>query len=588
MRRFKKGFPCPVCKGWDTSVRGKGARCWGFQSDDGAWAYCTRSEFSDKASFNDRAQAWVHRLNGSSDKPPEIESIEYVYEDEKGEPLYKVIRKLPKEFYQARWDGQEWKSGAGCMEGVRRVPYRLPELLDSKGPILIVEGEKDVETALRLGFSATTNVGGKMKWRDDYSRFLKGREGVIIPDIDPDGGGEAHALQVAESFKRLGIPHRILKLPGNPKDFTAWIESGGSKEILAELVTPKLDWFEITGSPILTAADLRLERDKPIPYLLEPILIRGCLTQIHGSPKGGKSVFNLYVATCLAAGLSQSPSLKTGPPCKVLYISWEDVPGLIGRRASCYANGLGLGYDIAENLNVVYSPNLMLENDLHARLLAQIITEREYGVVLLDTFSYAHAVDENDASEIKPIMARLRRIAYDTQISIVYLHHSRKSKEGAMSERARGSTAISAAADVILEWGDRAGGNITPVSIISKWGFSGDWEIEYIPEGDEFVRWEISEKENLGKGKKQKLLILRAVQGLMPTHPEGVKGAELVEILKDQGLGRSSIYRYLLILCGEGKLTSNMVEKSTFYKPSNSSNLEDTPLSNYLSNSRPT
>lgn len=567
MRRFKKGFPCPICKGGDTIQRGKGTRCWGFSSDDGAWAYCTRSEFSNGVQFNDRAQAWVHRLNGSSGPPPELDSIEYIYEDEKGEPLYKVIRKLPKEFYQARWDGAAWISGSGCMEKVRRVPYRLPELMASKGPVLIVEGEKDVETALRLGFAATTNVGGKMKWRDEYSHFLKGKEVSIIPDIDADGGGESHALQISESLKRLNVAHRIIKLPGDPKDLTAWIESGGSKEILEPLITPKLDWNEITHSPILTAQDLRLERDKPIPFVLEPILIRGCLTQIHGSPKGGKSVFNLYIACCMAAGSSQSEALKTGPPCKVLYISWEDVPGLIGRRASSYSNGMGLGYDIPENLHVVYAPNLILENELHARLLTQTIIDKGYSVVLMDTFSYAHAVDENDASEIKPVMARLRRIAYDTQAALAYLHHARKSKDGAMSERARGSTAISAAADIILEWGDRGNSNITPVSIISKWGFGGEWEIEYIPEGKEFVRWEVRDREKKPHKKDYKDSILRIVSDFKGSLDDGgISGPDIIAASAQQGISQRSAYRYLRELIDEGKLHATPHGKGTNYR----------------------
>jgi DNA primase len=38
--------------------------------------------------------------------------------------------------------------------------YRLPDLLASSGPVLIVEGEKDVETARSIGFTATCNLDG--------------------------------------------------------------------------------------------------------------------------------------------------------------------------------------------------------------------------------------------------------------------------------------------------------------------------------------------------------------------------------------------------------------------------------------------
>jgi len=42
--------------------------------------------------------------------------------------------------------------------------------------VLIVEGEKDVEAARKLGLVATCNSGGAGKWRDEYSEMLRGSE----------------------------------------------------------------------------------------------------------------------------------------------------------------------------------------------------------------------------------------------------------------------------------------------------------------------------------------------------------------------------------------------------------------------------
>jgi DNA primase len=124
-----------------------------------------------------------------------IEAV-YNYCDEKGRLLFQVVRLCdPKDFRQRRPDGKGgwiWN-----LKGVRRVPYRLPELLgaDPEELIFVVEGEKDVESLRRLGLVATTNPGGAGKWRHEYRRYLAGRKVVILPDNDD--AGRAHAEEVA-------------------------------------------------------------------------------------------------------------------------------------------------------------------------------------------------------------------------------------------------------------------------------------------------------------------------------------------------------------------------------------------------------
>ena len=52
------------------------------------------------------------------------------------------------------------------MKGVRRVLYRLPELLARPDePVYVVEGEKDADRLASMGLLATTNSGGAGKWQ---------------------------------------------------------------------------------------------------------------------------------------------------------------------------------------------------------------------------------------------------------------------------------------------------------------------------------------------------------------------------------------------------------------------------------------
>lgn len=172
---------------------------------------------------------------------------EYDYQNELGELLFQVIRYDPKGFSQRRPnpefnsalprnDGnQKFLPG---VEGVRRVPYRLPQLINAlkQNPqrwVLVLEGEKDVDLALKHGMAATTNPMGAGKWADAYSEFLRGANVAVWPDedpIDPKTGQSAglhHAEMVCESLLKVGISPRVIRVhdPKPKGDFTEWWES---------------------------------------------------------------------------------------------------------------------------------------------------------------------------------------------------------------------------------------------------------------------------------------------------------------------------------------------------------------------------
>jgi putative DNA primase/helicase len=63
MMRFSKARPCPVCAGYPELPAGRGSRCWGFFSADGAYAHCTRGEHANGLPLG-RDGAYAHRLRG--------------------------------------------------------------------------------------------------------------------------------------------------------------------------------------------------------------------------------------------------------------------------------------------------------------------------------------------------------------------------------------------------------------------------------------------------------------------------------------------------------------------------------------------
>jgi Protein of unknown function (DUF3631) len=171
---------------------------------------------------------------------------EYSYTDECGKLLYQNIRFDPKDFRQRKPNGKgRWTWTLG---NVRRVLYRLPEVLTAK-EVLIVEGEKDADTGNAIGFTATTS-GAAGSWREEFSDSLCGKIVTIIADAD--SAGRKYAQSVARSLLGTVESLKLLELPG-AKDLSEWVESGGTHELLLDLIenTPGWQPRQIDGSTIL-------------------------------------------------------------------------------------------------------------------------------------------------------------------------------------------------------------------------------------------------------------------------------------------------------------------------------------------------
>lgn len=159
---------------------------------------------------------------------------QYAYVDEEGDLLFQVVRFEPKDFRQRKPDGNGgW---VWSLKGTRRVLYHLPEVLRAVGEkrfILQVEGEKDVESLRKLGFTATTNPQGAAKWQKTYTDTLRGARVALIPDRDE--AGKKHQEIVTRELLGSVSELRVIKLPSG-KDVSDWLAAGGTAEELKKLV----------------------------------------------------------------------------------------------------------------------------------------------------------------------------------------------------------------------------------------------------------------------------------------------------------------------------------------------------------------
>ncbi len=186
------------------------------------------------------------RARPSSPGQPRVRiTATYDYHDADGKPLFQVCRKEPgkngrsKDFTQRRpgADGQ-WIYN---LKGVDPVLYHLPEVM--KAPeVLLVEGEKDADNLLALGFTATTCPMGAGKWRSEYSMALKGKAVVLVPDNDEPG--RQHMGAVAQAITGQARSIKLLQIEGLPQkgDISDFIEGfGGDADAAAERISMMID-----------------------------------------------------------------------------------------------------------------------------------------------------------------------------------------------------------------------------------------------------------------------------------------------------------------------------------------------------------
>jgi len=162
----------------------------------------------------------------------------YPYTDEQGALLYEVCRiepgknGRPKDFTQRHYDaGGKVVWG---MEGVRRVLYRLPEVLKAE-TVYVVEGEKDVHTLEAAGVAATTNSGGaSQKWQPEWTAALAGKRVVVIPDNDEPG--RKHGAAVVKELTGQAAEVILLEVPAG-KDVTEYFATGKGLADLEAMVS---------------------------------------------------------------------------------------------------------------------------------------------------------------------------------------------------------------------------------------------------------------------------------------------------------------------------------------------------------------
>jgi hypothetical protein len=294
----------------------------------------------------------------------------YIYRDQHGEPMFMVSRWGPKKaFTQSRYDAStgSFVSGKGCMDGVRRVPYRLDEWHDAEAPVLVAEGEKDADRLAATGLLATCNPGGAGKWLRGFAPYFQDRDVVILPDNDQ--AGRNHARDIAECLLPIAAGVVILELPGQPEkgDVSDWLAAGHSvgelhdliekapeaAEVLKAWAGPAANGQDPAKHVCLTPAAWAARQIPPEDKLLGPFSTT-TRSQLSADTGLGKTMFGLALAFAirLQRGFLHWEAGDRRPP-RVLYLDGEMPAELIKARLAAAASWFDLQEPIEDGLFIL-------------------------------------------------------------------------------------------------------------------------------------------------------------------------------------------------------------------------------------------
>ena len=374
----------------------------------------------------------------------------FTYRNMDGTIAYQVVRKAPKEFKQRRPNGgNQW---VWNMEGVKRVLYRLPEVLAAERAqeIYIVEGEKDADRLSLYKLTATTNSGGAGKWSDEYSDYLRGRAVVILPDNDRVG--KQHGETVAASVYPVARSVRVVHLPGLPTggDVSDWLDAGHTAAELVSIVDSAPLWeprtdanTDDTDGSVFVRTDTDplsigigtyktegLLRAWEIPepearrFAVAGLIPDGAVTLFYGDGGQGKSYIALALAMLSCLGepfLGRYVEKRTA-----LYLDAELDSTEFVRRAYRIARGLGMTHP-PTGLHY-YNIGGSLSNAVVQGRVVQARQESEAQFIVFDSLSIgSYAVDASDASDMIGVLKFLEGLG----CPVVAIDHIAKPLPGA-------------------------------------------------------------------------------------------------------------------------------------------------------------
>jgi hypothetical protein len=199
--------------------------------------------------------------------------------------------------------------------------------------------------------------------------------------------------------------------------------------------------------PVVRIGEISCE-DRPQRWLVEQLWGVSSVGVIGGAPKCLKTWLGLDLALSVATGTACLGRYAVPEPGPVLVYLAEDALPVVRQRVEGMARHRGLPLKQVE-IHVITAPTLRLDRDRDRRQLHHTTQQLRPRLLLLDPLVRLHALDENDAGEVAGLLAYIRALQRELDLSVILVHHTRKNAAGgvAAGQTLRGSGDLHAFGD---------------------------------------------------------------------------------------------------------------------------------------------
>src|SRR5579863_9262304 len=381
--------------------------------------------------------------------------IPYHLADSREAPRYRIRTPLVAK------EGSRWNSGEGNI-----VPYGLERLEDARkaGYVVLVEGESDCWTLWYQGFPVLGIPGAEMTGVLEAA-MLNGIDRLYLLQ-EPDSGGTTFVSHLAKRLTEWRWPGKVfvVRLCGakDPSDLYTQDRAGfrtAFQQALEQAEPVCLQQARagasVTSAPasqvspaIFSLCDLLAWDLPPVRWAVPEILPEG-LTLLAGKPKLGKSWLALSLALSIASGgvaLGKQP-VSQGD---VLYLALEENARRLQTRARQLLASMS---EVPAGLDFALDWPRLAEGGLSC-LEEYLKTHPNTRLVVIDTWAkIAPRTDTRRCTQYEgdyDALTPLKRLAETYHVSILAVHHLRKTGAADVLDEITGSTGLTGAVDGTL------------------------------------------------------------------------------------------------------------------------------------------
>jgi RecA-family ATPase len=213
--------------------------------------------------------------------------------------------------------------------------------------------------------------------------------------------------------------------------------------------------------------------------IIEKILNRKEVLQIFAPSGVGKSIYVDNIIAALLSGEALFNEFKVVEAQDVYLIDAEMSPRERGERLRSIAQKSESHFYAMSLLDSGYR----LNNAQHFAQFAEAMRHFKPAVIVIDPWKAAHSANENEASEMEPLIGNIRRLMFEINAAVIIVHHAGRDFVTRTGERAprhsRGSSVVDERSDVIWEIEETSGQDVTTLRRHKLRGFQKEMAKEY-------------------------------------------------------------------------------------------------------------